>query len=259
MKKVIVGIVVSLVAFLAVLTLTAQLWVAMFFPVHLRYNVVNVWRSEELAPPPSAPAIPKHRPHGQPIVEGGIQTAQGLWRAIHDPAIAESFVGFDFATARLVPIDHSVLAFVSYRLDGRGVFWTVSPVLIQRGELVWVDESGNMLRVRCGNRVAFAPGQRVAPSEETPDSAVEFVAPVYRPAPGVNVTHYTPLVNSPVGSPGGPIFPSHPTSGADNPMPGAYLMAGVAALILALRRALRRATTPLAIMTAPPRIAIGRT
>jgi hypothetical protein len=218
MKRIITAVVISLIAFLAVLMLTAQLWVAIFFPVHMRYNVVNVFRAEVPVAPIVAPPVPHHAPHGQPIVEGGITTAQGLWRAIHDPAIAESFAGFDFATARLVELNHSVLAFVSYRLDGRGVFWTVSPVLIQRGEMVWVDKGGNMLRVRCGNRIAFAPGTRVAPSEETPDTPLTYPeAPGWHPVPGISTTRYTPI--TPVGSPGGPIFLIHSTSGADNPAP----------------------------------------
>ena len=42
--RIVVACLISAGLFLATLTLIAQLWVAIFFPVHLDYNIIRVWR-----------------------------------------------------------------------------------------------------------------------------------------------------------------------------------------------------------------------
>lgn len=140
----------------------------------------------------------KHKPQGRPVIEGGIHNLHDLYNAMHNPDISENFSGFNFSSAHLIVLDHSVLAFVSFRVDGKGLFWTTSPVVMLRGETVWTDDNGNYLRSRCGNRISFAPGFRVLPQEEVPEMILEMptVVPITPIAPFTPIHPRAPVVYS---------------------------------------------------------------
>jgi len=126
-----------------------------------------------LTPPPAVERSvtasvtrPLHRGHA--IVKNGVHSVRDLYRIIlSDPEAAAHYAGFNLDAAYLTTLDHTVLAFVSYRVDGKGIFWSSKPELLRAGEEVLTDGVG-FIRARCGNRIAFAPQTPVDTTEEIP-------------------------------------------------------------------------------------------
>jgi hypothetical protein len=182
----------------------------------------------------------KRVPHGKPIVDHGIHNYVELFNAMQDPSIAENFKGFDFSTAHLKILDHSVLAFVSFRVDGKGVFWATTPILIKKGELIWVDDNGSVLRAKCGNRINYSPGFPVNTEEEmiavfeTPSEST----PVFYSS---NESTGAPTVYSNTCCASGYWVPIHPKpyGPASNPTPSYGIVGGIMLICLMLREYLR--------------------
>lgn len=204
-------------------------------------------KSAPLVQPAPAVVPPLKHPHrGRPIVASGIHSLPELFAAMHDPAVRENFRGFDFDSARLTVLDHSVLAFIAYRIDGHGVYWSTAPALLLRGEIVWRDQFGNLLRARCGNRAALAPAFPVSPENENPDAILSAeespatFAPVTPTAaktgPSISPVYYLPPVGGPLGGVGGGV----PVSSADNPMPNLFLCGVFCFAVVKMVRSLRR-------------------
>ena len=80
-----------------------------------------------------------------------------------DPRLAEHYKGFDLSKAYIATLDRDVVAYVSYRLN-KGIYWEAKPSIIARGEQVITDGT-NFIRVRCGNRISYAPGFPTHPGE----------------------------------------------------------------------------------------------
>lgn len=179
---------------------------------------------------------------GHAVVRGGIHNLPQLAAAMSNPEIAANFAGIDIGAMHPVVLDHSVIAWVSYYVDGAGLFWTVNPVLLRRGEVVLTDGS-NYVRAQCGNRIAFAPGARVAPAYEeipatleTPLSVTEHTAPpVTRNYPPSSIPPVYPLA-PPIYTP----FLPRSTGGADNPAPTAEIGGIILGLTRIARKLLRR-------------------
>lgn len=77
------------------------------------------------------------------------------------------------------------LLYASYRKRGH-IYWTRTPVRVHAGEALLEDRFGNLVRVRCGNRLSAVPQmpvEAVEPPEVGEDIAkVEFVEPTLLPA-----------------------------------------------------------------------------
>lgn len=142
---------------------------------------VNVARDEALARVAFQPA--RTRAHYRySVIPRGVFSAQELTGAINaDPVVAAHYQTFDAARATLAALDHTRLAYVSYRLRDR-VFWTRHPVRLPAGELVLTD-GRDMVRARCGNRISAVPGE-TAPDEPDPillDTPIENDPPANDP------------------------------------------------------------------------------
>ena len=112
-------------------------------------NITNVAASSRSLGTPRAV-------YGHSIIKGGIHSLGELLDVIAtDPVAAQHYKGFDITRARFFRLDHNIMAYVSYRVDGKGIYWTSKPVLIMAGEEVITDGT-NFIRVRCGNMIAFA-------------------------------------------------------------------------------------------------------
>jgi hypothetical protein len=95
--------------------------------------------------------------YGHSIVKGGIHSLGQLLEVIAtDPLAAQHYKGFDITRARFIRLDHNLMAYVSYRVDGKGIYWTSKPELIMAGEEVITDGT-NFIRARCGNMISYAP------------------------------------------------------------------------------------------------------
>jgi hypothetical protein len=127
------------------------------------------------SPRPLAPARPVY---GHSIVKGGIHSLGELLDVIAtDPLAAKHYKGFDITHARFFRLDHNIMAYVSYRIDGKGIYWTSKPVLIMAGEEVITDGT-NFIRARCGNMIAFASQLPVETASVTDtDTIVETLPP----------------------------------------------------------------------------------
>ena len=119
--------------------------------------------------------------YGHSIVKGGIHSLAELLDVIaRDPLAAQHYKGFDISRARFIRLDHNIMAYVSYRVDGAGIYWTSHPVLIMAGEEVITDGT-NYIRARCGNVISYSQQAPVSPDEPSDtDTIVAYVAP---PAP----------------------------------------------------------------------------
>jgi hypothetical protein len=117
--------------------------------------------------------------YGHSIVKGGIHTLGELLDVIAtDPVAAQHYKGFDITRARFFRLDHNIMAYVSYRVDGKGIYWTSKPVLILAGEEVITDGT-NFIRVRCGNMIAFASQLPMETESATDtDTIVETLPPL---------------------------------------------------------------------------------
>ena len=107
------------------------------------------------------------------VIPGGVHSAQELKYAIaHDAVVAEHYADFDIAKARIVRLQRTRTAYVSYRLGDR-IYWTKKRLRLLKGERI-ITDGKHEARTRCGNQIAEAPSQPVSmqePSEEAMESA----------------------------------------------------------------------------------------
>jgi hypothetical protein len=158
----------------------------------------------------SSPLIEAPRAvYGHSIVKGGIHSLGELLDVIAtDPLAAQHYRGFDITRARFIRLDHDIMAYVSYRVDGKGIYWTSKPVLIMAGEEVITDGT-NFIRVRCGNMIAFGSQSpmEIEPATDT-ETIVETLPPLPAPylmailnatptVPSGNLPHVIPPVVAP--------------------------------------------------------------
>jgi hypothetical protein len=149
--------------------------------------------------------------YGHSIVKGGIHSLGELLDVIAtDPLAAKHYKGFDVAKAHFIRLDHNIVAYVSYRVDGGGIYWTKEPKLIMAGEEVITDGT-NYIRVRCGNEISYAQQAPVELDEPTDtETIVEYVPPP-APTPPEYAENFPPSYVAQNGSP--PETPPPPTPG----------------------------------------------
>jgi hypothetical protein len=140
--------------------------------------------------------------YGHSIVKGGIHSLGELLNVIAtDPLAAQHYKGFDITHARFIRLDHNIMAYISYRVDGQGIYWSSKPELILAGEEVITDGT-NFIRVRCGNMISYAPQSPAESNEPTDtDTIVETFTP-FTSAPLAESANVPPG-GTPNGTPGG--------------------------------------------------------
>jgi hypothetical protein len=142
--------------------------------------------------------------YGHSVVKGGIHTLGELLNVIAtDPLAAEHYKGFDISRAHFIRLDHNIMAYVSYRVDGKGIYWTSKPELIMAGEEVITDGT-NFIRVRCGNMISYSPQ---SPAETDSPTDTDTI-----------VETFTPFSDTPLGANVG--IPPSGNPGGGNPPPG---------------------------------------
>ncbi len=105
------------------------------------------------------------------IVEGGVHTGTEMRQAIdRDSVVASHYAGLDPSRFRVERLPTRTVAHVSYRI-GHEVFWTRKKLVLEAGEAVLTDGT-NIIRARCGNRVAME-GHGPERSEEPDAEAFE--------------------------------------------------------------------------------------
>lgn len=115
------------------------------------------------------------------VIPGGVHDSGELAESIkRDPVAREHYKGVQ--ADRLWPTSSAqpMSAFVSYR-KGDSVYWTNHTVKIASGELLLTDGT-NLIRGRCGNRIAFRrptplPKSATPPEGPPPDIAFETPLP----------------------------------------------------------------------------------
>ena len=231
---------------------------------------------EPAYPQPSEPSAGRFMAVLYPysVIPGGVESVEELRSALaHDPAAAAHYAGFDLARARLLRMDQSRAAYVSYRLSGH-IYWTSHKLTIRKGETV-ITDGDHTARTRCGNLVADVPLGPLSPREPTPeifDSALPLDVPmgpgpevelpptsewllepptigISPPDPGGGV--YIPPTPLPID---GPLLPNTPAAPTPEPNILVLVAAGLA-MLLVFRRGLdrKRGQIPACTRTANPR------
>jgi hypothetical protein len=166
------------------------------------------------------------RVYGHSLVAGGIHSIEELMAVIaRDPRLAEHYENFDLSKARIVTLDHNVVAYVSYRL-AKGIYWEARPSIIAKGEQVITDGT-NFIRVRCGNRISYAPGPTSPGEPKDVDIVVALIPaepPPVGPIPAIEgpALPAPPLLGhgpTPPGGPWPPIVPVCCVGGGPRPIP----------------------------------------
>jgi hypothetical protein len=89
------------------------------------------------------------------------------------------------------------MAYVSYRVDGKGIYWSSKPELIMAGEEVITDGT-NFIRVRCGNMISYAPQ---SPAETDAPTDTNTIVETFTPFSDTPLAVQVPT--TPSGTPGG--------------------------------------------------------
>jgi hypothetical protein len=140
--------------------------------------------------------------YGHSIVRGGIHSLGQLLDVIaRDPLAAQHYKGFDITRARFIRLDHNIMAYVSYRVDGKGIYWTSKPELILAGEEVITDGT-NFIRVRCGNMISYSPQSPVETDSPTDTNNIVETFTPFSDTPLASKVNFTPN-NTPGGGNGG--------------------------------------------------------
>jgi hypothetical protein len=135
--------------------------------------------------------------YGHSIVKGGIHTLGQLLGVIAtDPLAAQHYKGFDISKAHFIRLDHNIMAYVSYRVDGKGIYWSSKPELIMAGEEVITDGT-NFIRVRCGNMISYAPQ---SPAETDAPTDTNTIVETFTPFSDTPLAVQVPT--TPSGTPG---------------------------------------------------------
>lgn len=186
-------------------------------PVSTAANFSPIPTFEITSIPTAASLRPKgrsiRRVYGHSLVAGGIHSIEELMAVIaKDPRLAEHYRNFDLSKAHIVTLDHNLVAYVSYRL-AKGIYWEAKPSIIAKGEQVITDGT-NFIRVRCGNRISYAPGFPIHPGE--PED-MDIVVALTRFDPPVEPTAIPPIADL-------PLTPRHlPAVRPPEPPPGFWL------------------------------------
>jgi hypothetical protein len=144
--------------------------------------------------------------YGHSVVKGGIHTLGELLNVIAtDPLAAQHYKGFDISRAHFIRLDHNIMAYVSYRVDGKGIYWSSKPELIMAGEEVITDGT-NFIRVRCGNMISYAPQSPAETDSPTDTNTI--------------VETFTPFSNPPLATQDG--VPPSGTPNGGPPPPGNF-------------------------------------
>jgi hypothetical protein len=117
------------------------------------------------------------------VVPGGVASREEVEDSMaQDTAVAEHYRGIHLGRLEPVRLSATIRVYASYRNAG-GIHWTRQAVRVLKGELV-LSDGVNLIRGRCGNRLAFLPPEPLphapalsAPPDEPPAIALEYGTP----------------------------------------------------------------------------------
>lgn len=112
------------------------------------------------------------------VVPGGLRSLRDVADSIDsDPVVARHYHDLHIENLTLRRTAAPMDVFVSYRVQN-AIYWTSHKIHLAKGELVLVDGK-NVIRARCGNRIAFelSPEAPKAPPLEPPPVVFEYGLP----------------------------------------------------------------------------------
>ena len=151
--------------FLALTVLAAALlWLAGLSRNSSTQLLPHAWGGlERYEPAPQYRAARGTYPYS--VIPGGVTSAEEVESSIAlDALVAEHYQGIRTSLLRTIRLNAGVEVYASFR-TASGIHWTARPIAVAKGELVLTD-GANLIRGRCGNRLAFAPPDVVPPGEK---------------------------------------------------------------------------------------------
>jgi hypothetical protein len=124
------------------------------------------------AEPVREPRLPENPVFRYSVVPGGVFTADEVETAMaQDGIVAAHYSGLNPLALRVEKVTEDRAVYMSYRI-GDDVLWTKRKVHLKHGETMLTDGT-NLIRARCGNRIALAP---MEPTAEDEPGEMEFDA-----------------------------------------------------------------------------------
>lgn len=161
----------------------------------------------------SSAAKGDHPVYAHSIVKGGIHSVAELLEVLRtNPEVAAHYRNFNVSKARIVRLNHPLLGYVSYRMEGKGIFWTIHKISIPANEPLLFD--GNLyIRLRCGNVISTRAMTRINRTDEPNDldAVIAMIPPLHESGPDGESSEFFPessqqsqsTPNLPAGSGGG--------------------------------------------------------
>ncbi|MBV9086161.1 MAG: PEP-CTERM sorting domain-containing protein [Acidobacteriaceae bacterium] len=142
------------------------------------------------------------------VVAGSLKKKKELEETLaKDAAVAKHFSGVNPDRLFPRPLKRDMDLFASFRL-GNNFYWTKHPIHLKAGEVVLTD-GVNMIRARCGNRLALLPPLPPAPPSPVDPPEIVFDAgtpgletPSQQPPILAEIPNGEPVLPEPVPSPG---------------------------------------------------------
>lgn len=121
--------------------------------------------AESALQPWQTPRVPERIVYPYSVVPGGVaDPPAAVAAAAGDPVVGLHYAGFNLQRAAMVDNSAPLFAHVSYRRADH-IFWTRNKIRIPRGERLLTDGT-NLIRARCGNRIADRAEGEIEPVEE---------------------------------------------------------------------------------------------
>jgi hypothetical protein len=109
-------------------------------------NVTSVPKSDEVK------TVLRH-----PLIPGGLKNLKDFKEHVNRDSNLKRFYeanGFDFSCVSQDTLDQNEWAHVTYRSD-KDIKWSNTPLLLLKGEMIFKDCQGHVIRAQCGNSVAY--------------------------------------------------------------------------------------------------------
>lgn len=133
----------------------------------------NQWLTANSGTPDEVKIVLRH-----PLIPGGLKNLNDFKAHVNRDSNLKRFYeanGFDFSCVSQDTLDQNEWAQVTYR-SNKDIKWSNTPLLLLKGEMIFKDCQGHVIRAQCGNSVAYVKDDigsldlPISPLVETPET-----------------------------------------------------------------------------------------